>query len=111
MNTKEIAAEPMMRYRTVAWSGLNNATRDTLLDNVEELLPPVVVEDVLRTEVNSQFLVLTGGEGLDDLLNHIIVPEQKQIVPDTAMHCINIVPGEASLLVHFKNTLFSSASK
>ena len=62
------------------------------------------MEDVLRTEVNSQFLVLTGGEGLDDLLNHIIVPEQKQIVPDTAMHCINIVPGEASLLVHFKNT-------
>ena len=67
MSSKEIAA----------WSGLNNATRDTLLDNVEELLPPVVVEDVLRTEVNSQFLVLTGGEGLDDLLNHIIVPEQK----------------------------------
>ena len=50
-------------------------TRDALLDNVEELLPPVVVEDVLRTEVNSQFLVLTGGEGLDDLSNHIIVPE------------------------------------
>ena len=55
--------------------GLNNATRDALLDNVEELLPPVVVEDVLRTEVNSQFLVLTGGEGLDDLSKHIIVLE------------------------------------
>ena len=51
---------------------------EAVLDNFEELLPfPVVVEDVLRTEVNSQFLVLTGGEGLDDLLNHIIVPEQK----------------------------------
>ena len=37
----------------------------------------VVMEDVLRTEVNSQVLVLTGGEGLDDLSNHIIVPEQK----------------------------------
>ena len=54
---------------------MNNATRDTLLDNVEELLLPVVVEDVLRTEVNSQFLVLTRGESLDDLSNHIIVPD------------------------------------
>ena len=56
---------------------MNNAILEALLDNLEELLPPVVVEDVLRTEVNSQFLVLTGGEGLDDLSNHIFVPEQK----------------------------------
>ena len=62
---------------------MNNAIREALLDNLEELLPfPVVVEDVLRTEVNSQFLVLTGVEGLDT-------------VPDTAKYCLNIVPGEA----------------
>ena len=57
---------------------MNNAIREALLDNLEELVPfPVVVENVLLTEVNSQFLVLTGGEGLDDLSNHISVPEQK----------------------------------
>ena len=55
---------------------MNNAIREVLLDNLEELLSfPVVLEDVLRADVDSQFLVLTGGESVDDLSNHIIVPE------------------------------------
>ena len=55
---------------------MNNAIREALLDNLEELLSfPVVLEDVLRADINSQFLVLTGGEGLDDLSKHLIVPE------------------------------------
>ena len=46
-----------------------------LLSTLKNYFISVVVEDVLYTEVHSQFLVLTGGEGLDDLSNHIIVPE------------------------------------
>ena len=46
-----------------------------LLSTLKNYFISVVVEDVLYTEVHSQFLVLNGGEGLDDLSNHIIVPE------------------------------------
>ena len=46
-----------------------------LLSTLKNYFISVVVEDVLYTEVHSQFLVLTGGEGLGDLSNHRIVPE------------------------------------
>ena len=45
------------------------------LSTLKNYFLSVVVEDVLHTEVHGQFLAPTGGEGLDDLSNHIIVPE------------------------------------
>ena len=46
-----------------------------LLSTLKNYFISVVVEDVLYTEVHSQFLVLTGAESVDNLSNYIIVPE------------------------------------
>ena len=59
--------------RKEEWKSKILKSCDVLLDNLEELLPsPVVLENVLRADIDSQFL--TGGESLDDLSKHLPVP-------------------------------------